>query len=284
MTTDTSQNTRIRQIPPKVAAISDLSCFGRCSITVVLPILAAMGIQCCPVPTAIYTNHTGYPSFARTDFTEYLDDFIREWQKLNLRFDAISIGFLANMGQIAFVRCFLEAFRDDKTLVALDPIMGDDGSLYSGYGQDTAQAMRDILPLADIVTPNLTEACILAGRKYNPSPSEEELADICGGMASGALRNIVITGIRRSEMLVNYVHVRDEAPVMISERKIGGERCGTGDVFNAVMLGAFLNGHAFPDAVRVGAAFTSKAVARTISLNIPEPDGLAFEGILGELS
>ena len=284
MAIDTSKNTRIRQIPPKVAAISDLSCFGRCSITVALPILAAMGVQCCPVPTAIYTNHTGYPSFSRTDFTEHLDDFIREWRKLKLRFDAISIGFLANMEQIAFVRRFLEAFRDDRTLVALDPIMGDDGSLYSGYGQDTAQAMRDILPLADIITPNLTEACILAGRVYNPSPSEEELADICGRLETGALRNIVITGIHHGEMLDNYVHVRDETPVLISERKIGGERCGTGDVFNSVMLGAFLNGHALPDAVRLGAAFTAKAVARTVSLNVPEPDGLAFEGILGELS
>jgi len=279
-----SRCTQLRQTPPKVAAISDFSCFGRCSITVTLPILAAMGIQCCPVPTAIFTNHTGYPSFARFDFTEHLDDFIREWRKLNLRFDAIAVGFLASEAQLDYVRRFLEAFQDDRTLVVVDPIMGDDGELYTGYGKDLSRMMREVLEYADVLTPNLTEASVLAGLPYRPAPTDDELAELCEILASRKAHRIVISGISRGEQLVNYVYEHGFSPVLISERRIGVDRCGTGDVFSSVLLGKILNGSPFSEAVKCASSFVAKAVARSIRLDVPLQDGLAFEGILGELS
>ena len=272
------------QTPKKVAIISDFSCYGRCSITVALPILAAMGIQCCPVPTAIFTNHTGYPSFARFDFTEHLDDFIREWRKLGLHFDAISVGYLASSAQLDYVRRFLDAFHDDRTLVVVDPIMGDDGELYTGYGQELSEKMRIVLEFADVLTPNMTEASVLAGRPYRPAPTDDELAALCEILSARKARRVVISGISRGEMLVNYVYERGLPPVMVSERRIGGDRCGTGDVFSSVLLGELLNGRSFAEAVKCASSFVAKAVAHTVRLDVPLPDGLAFENLLGELT
>lgn len=268
----------------KAAVINDLSCFGRCSLTVTLPILSAMGIQCCPVPTAIFTNHTGYPSYAWTDYTEHLDDFICEWKKLGLCFNAIATGFLGSARQLDFVRRFLEAFKDENTLVAVDPVMGDDGKLYATYDTELAAAMRHLLDVADILTPNLTEACVLAGIPYNPHPSDAELSSLCEQLAARHTSKVVISGIERGGDLLNVVYERgQQSPVFLSERKIGRERSGTGDVFFSVILGGAINGLPFVESVRRASAFVARAAAKTEELGIYEEDGLAFEELLGEL-
>jgi pyridoxine kinase len=267
----------------KAAVINDLSCFGRCSLTVTLPILSALKVQCCPVPTAIFTNHTGYPSYAWTDYTNHLDDFISEWEKLGLRFDAIATGFLGSARQIAFVRRFLDAFRDADTVVAVDPVMGDHGQLYSTYSTELAQAMRHLLDAADILTPNLTEACILAEVPYNPVPSDAELSDLCERLAERHPRSIVISGIERGDNLLNAVYEKGLQPVFVSERKIGCDRSGTGDVFFSVILGNAVNGIPFAESVRRASAFVAKAVAHTSKLGIYKEDGLAFEELLGDI-
>ena len=267
----------------KAAVINDLSCFGRCSLTVTLPILSAMKVQCCPVPTAIFTNHTGYPSYAWTDYTDHLDDFICEWRKLGLRFDAIATGFLGSIRQIDFVCRFLDAFRDEDTLVAVDPVMGDDGKLYATYDNELAEAMRRLLDVADILTPNLTEAYVLADLPFNPNTDDAELSELCERLAERHARNIVISGIERGDDLLNAIYEKGKAPVFQSQRKIGCERCGTGDVFFSVILGNAVNGIPFEESVRRASAFISKAMEHTSKLGIHEEDGLAFEDILKEL-
>ena len=266
----------------KAAVINDLSCFGRCSLTAVLPLLSAMKVQCCPVPTAIFTNHTGYPSYAWTDYTEHLDDFISEWKKLGLRFDVIATGFLGSVRQIDFVRRFLDAFRMDGTLVAVDPVMGDDGKLYATYDRELAAAMRQLLEVADILTPNLTEACVLADRPYDPHISDAELSELVLQL-SGGCRKVVISGIERGDELVNVVGENHRPPVFISEKRIGCRRSGTGDVFFAVVVGNVVNGVPFSEAVRRASAFVAKAAACTSRLGIHTEDGLAFEEIIREL-
>ena len=270
-------------IQKKAAVINDLSCFGRCSLTVTLPILSAMKIQCCPVPTAIFTNHTGYPSYAWTDYTDHLDDFIREWRKLGLRFDAIATGFLGSARQIDFVRRFLDAFCDEDTLVAVDPVMGDDGKLYATYDKELAEAMRQLLDVADILTPNLTEAYVLADLPYNPNPGDAELSELCVRLAERHARSIVISGIERGGDLLNAIYEKGKTPVFQSQQKIACERCGTGDVFFSVILGNAVNGIPFEDSVRRASAFVAKAMAHTSKLGIYEEDGLAFEDLLKEL-
>ena len=268
----------------KAAVINDFTSFGRCSLAVTIPILSAMKVQCCPVPTAFFTNHTGFDSFSWMDNTERLDDYISEWKKLDLRFDAIATGFLGSRAQVDFVLRFVEAFKAESTVVCIDPVMGDYGKLYATYDMTLAESMRGLLDVADILTPNLTEACILAGVPYRTDISDSELAELCGALASRRASKIVVSGIPRGGNLVNYIYERGRGPEVCAEPKIGVDRSGTGDVFASVILGDAVNGVGFADSVRKASAFTAKAVRRSFEMGLPEKDGLAIEEVLGELA
>ena len=268
----------------KAAVINDFTSFGRCSLAVTIPILAALKVQCCPVPTAIFTNHTGYPSFAWTDYTPHLDDYVREWKKLGLRFDAIATGFLGSRQQVAFVQRFLDAFRDEATVVVVDPVMGDYGRLYATYDAALADSMRDFLAVADLLTPNLTEACVLANRPYDPAISDSELAAMCSELTSKHASKVVVSGIPRGKDLVNFVFERGQAPRLFAEPKLGNDRSGSGDVFASVILADAVNGVPFAESVRRASTFVAQAVQRTIELGIPEQDGLAIEEVLSQLT
>lgn len=267
----------------KAAVINDFTSFGRCSLAVTIPILSAMKVQCCSVPTAIFTNHTGFASYAWTDYTAHMDDYIAEWKKLDLRFDAIYTGFLGSKAQVEFVYRFLEAFRTPETIVCVDPVMGDYGKLYATYDDELARAMRGFLGVADILTPNLTEACVLADVPYRTDMTDDELEVLCTRLGARRAGKIVISGIPRGEMLANFVHERGKKQLVYSEKRIGKDRSGTGDVFSSVILADAINGVDFATSVRKASAFVAKAVRRTVDMGIPEKDGLAIEEVLGEL-
>ena len=264
----------------KAAVINDFAGFGRCSLAVALPILSASKIQCCPVPTAIFTNHTGFPSYSWTDHTPHLDDYIVQWKKLDLRFDAIQSGFLGSEAQIDFVLRFVAAFRRSETLVAIDPVMGDYGRLYATYSRELAEGMRRLLDVADVLTPNLTEACVLAGCSYDPEMHDSRLTSIARELSGPNGAKVVITGIPRGGALLNFAWQRGRRPFFHAERKLGEDRSGTGDVFSSVLLGALMNGKAFEDAVVRASRFVAAAVRRSIELEIPVRHGLAFEELL----
>lgn len=268
----------------KAAVINDFTSFGRCSLAVTIPILSAMKVQCCPVPTAFFTNHTGFDSFAWTDNTPHLDRYIEEWQKLGLRFDAIQTGFLGSQEQVAFVLRFVDAFRASGTKVCVDPVMGDYGRLYSTYDRGLAESMRVFLDVADILTPNLTEACILAGEPYRVDMTDAELASLCERLSERNGCKVAVSGIPRGDMLVNFIHEPGRAPSLHAQRKIGGDRSGTGDVFSSVILADAVNGVDFAESVRKASEFTAASVRRTVEMGLPPKDGLAIEETLGELA
>lgn len=267
----------------KAAVINDFTSFGRCSLAVTIPILSAMGVQCCSVPTAIFTNHTGFDSFAWTDNTPNLDAYIAEWQKLALRFDAIATGFLGSSEQVAFVTRFLDAFRTKETLVFIDPVMGDYGRLYPTYDRKLAEAMRGFLDVADILTPNLTEACILAGVSYSHEMPDSEIGAICESLSSRNSAKVVVSGVPRGDNLVNFIYEPGRRIETCAERRIGVDRSGTGDVFSSVILADAVNGIDFASSVRKASRFTASAVSRSVEMGIPEKDGLAIEEVLKEL-
>lgn len=267
----------------KAAVINDFSSFGRCSLAVTVPILSALKVQCCPVPTAIFTNHTGFPQFSWTDYTDHMEDYIRDWQAIGLRFDAIASGFLGSARQIGFVRRFVEAFRQPETVVVVDPVMGDYGRLYPTYDATLAESMRELLDVADVLTPNLTEACVLAGRPYDPEISDRELAELGATLTARRADRIVISGLARGSELVNFIAERGRPSEIFSTPKLGPDRSGTGDVFSSVIVGDLVRGVAFADAVRHAAHYVSTTVARTIEMGLPATDGLAIEETLGEL-
>ena len=176
----------------KIAVINDFCGFGRCSIAVSLPIISAMKIQCCPLPTAIFSNHTGYDSFFCTDYTRHMNAYMDEWFKLGLRFDGILTGFLGSPEQIEIVQRFLELFKKDDTVTVIDPVMGDDGRLYQTHSPLLAEQMARLVPYADILTPNLTEACILTETEYKKDISEAELFDMCERLSANGPKKIVM--------------------------------------------------------------------------------------------
>ena len=268
----------------KAAVINDFTSFGRCSLAVTIPILSAMKVQCCPVPTAFFTNHTGFDSFAWTDNTGHLDSYIDEWRRLGLRFDAIQTGFLGSHAQVAFVSRFIAAFRTPETTVCIDPVMGDYGRLYPTYDMERAESMRAFLDIADLLTPNLTEACILASVPYRDDFSDAGLEELCEKISGRNSAKVVVSGIPRGDDLVNFIYEPGKEPSVFAERRIGADRSGTGDVFASVMLADAVNGVDFAESVRRASRFTASAVRRTVEMGIPEKDGLAIEEVLMELA
>ena len=279
MTTATDHN---RQ--RKAAVINDFTSFGRCSLAVTIPILSAMKVQCCPVPTAMFTNHTGFDSFAWMDNTPHLDSYIEEWLKLGLAFNAIQTGFLGSHEQVAFVSRFLAAFKTPKTTVCIDPVMGDYGRLYPTYDTERAESMRAFLDVADILTPNLTEACFLANKPYDQDITDAELKALCEELSGRNAAKVVISGIPRGDSLLNFIYEPGGKTDLCVEQRIGADRSGTGDVFASVILADAVNGVDLAKSVRKASRFTAMAVQRSVEMGIPEKDGLAIEEVLRELT
>lgn len=268
----------------KIAVINDFSGFGRCSIAVSLPIISALKIQCCPLPTSIFSNHTGFESFYYTDFTGHMDAYMEEWAKLDLQFNGILTGFLGSPEQIAIVKRFLERFKTSNTTTVIDPVMGDYGNLYPTYSPKLAEQMNSLVQYADILTPNLTEACILTGTEYRPNMNKKELTQICQSLCEMGPQKIVISGLERGENLENFVYEAGKEPIRILEHRVGPCRSGTGDVFSSVIAADAVNGVSFTDSVHHASSFIARVLRRTAELNLPETDGICFEEYLTEIS
>lgn len=267
----------------KIAVINDFCGFGRCSITVSLPIISAMGIQCCPVPTSVFSNHTAYDSFYFTDFTDHMEEYIEQWKKLGLTFSGILTGYLGSPHQIDIVTAFLEHFRKAGTTTVVDPVMGDGGKLYHSYSPLLAERMSHLIKYADILTPNLTEATILTGTEYRPDMSDAELENICRKLAAEGPEKIVISGLERGDQLVNFVYEQGKKTITVGRHKVGVCRSGTGDVFSSIIAADAVNGKEFLKSVEHAADFIAKAMVRTTELDLPRPDGICFEEFLKEL-
>ena len=267
----------------KIAVINDFCGFGRCSIAASLPIISAMKIQCCPLPTSIFSNHTGFESFYYTDYTEHMNIYMDEWKKLDLQFEGILTGFLGSVEQIGIVKRFLELFKTEKNITVIDPVMGDYGKLYPTYSPDLAEQMNTLVPYADILTPNLTEACILTGTEYHPDMNENDLFVLCSKLADMGPKKIVVSGLERGDSLENYIFEAGKIPQIILEHKVGPFRSGTGDVFSSIIAADAVNGVEFADSIRHASSFIAKVLRRTIELDLPKTDGICFEEYLTEI-
>lgn len=269
----------------KAAVINDFSSFGRCSIAVALPILSAMKIQCCPVPTSMFTNHTGFDSYYWTDCTAHMPRYAEEWEKLGLRFDAISTGFLGSVDQIHIVRDFLRRFKEENTVVVVDPVMGDYGQLYPTYSPELARAMGELVEYADIMTPNLTELCVLTRTPYRDHFSRDELYGMCSRLSSAGPEKIVVSGIvLDGHTLGNFVFQRGQGARMLTREKIGPYRSGTGDVFASIITGCAVRGMDLLESVELASDYITKTIRRTVELDIPTTDGICIEEYLTDLA
>lgn len=267
----------------KVAAINDLSGASRCSLTVAIPVLAVMGIQCCALPTAVLSNHTGYDTFYFDDYTNRMRPYLQKWEELGLSFDYIYTGFLGSAQQIDIALELLDAFQVGETRVLVDPVMGDDGKMYATYTAQMCEQMRRLVGRADVVTPNVTEACLLAGMPYTgETMSKADVQLLAEQIAALGTRDVVITGVKCDGRVCNYVYSGGQlqsfgsamTPVYYS---------GTGDLFASIVCGCLTEGKDLFFAVQLATDFIAKAAALSQQLNIPPLEGVCFEKLLKEL-
>ena len=268
----------------KIAVINDISGFGRCSIAVSMPIISAMKVQCCPVPTSIFSNHTGFPEFFFDDYTEKMQAYIDNWKKLHLEFHGIQTGFLGSEQQIEIVKQFIEDFCTPHTMVIIDPVMGDHGKTYPTYTPELCQAMKQLVAYADILTPNLTEACILTDTPFHEGHwTMKELEQLAQQLAAQGPEKIVITGVPQKKYVSNLVFEQGGVPKLLRTLRIGSERSGTGDVFSSIIAADAVNHVPFEQSVRKASRFIKKCILRSIELGLPKTDGVCFEELMGLL-
>ena len=279
----------------RVAAIHDLSCFGRCALTVIIPSLSAMGVQVVPVPTCLLSSHTGgfpYVDLHFEDLSHSIEGISKHFDKLDLKFDAIYTGFLGSAGQIDSVKAFIDRFGEGAT-VLVDPVMGDDGRLYSTYTDELMHRMSELCRGADIITPNLTEACFLTGTKYMDTTkmSREQLTEYAHGLCLSLLNTgagkIVITGLAsgENELCVCGMDAdENDGFFFYAFDRVDKSYPGTGDLFASVLLGGLMRGESFESAIRFAADFTARVMEYSSHFATPEREGVALEAFLGELS
>lgn len=268
----------------KIAAINDLSGYGRCALTVSLPVISHMKIQCCPVPTSILSNHTGYEEYFFDDYSDRLPEYLKMWKKLGLWFDGIMSGFLGSVGQIEMVEDVIRDFAGKETKVIIDPVMGDHGKIAGTYTEEMCTKMRRLVSLADIITPNLTEACRLTDTPYRESGwKKSELFSMAGALENMGPDKIVITGIPQGEFIANYVYEKGQEPHFIKTHRVGEERCGTGDLFAAIVAADAVNGVPFQKSVKKASSFVKKCMVKSVEMGIGRKNGVCFEEILHTL-
>ena len=270
-------------IPKKVCAIHDLSCIGRCALTVVIPILSQLGVQVIPMPTALLSSHTGgYTDFSFLELTDEMYKIRNHWQTLDAKFDCVYSGFLGDERQISFVLDFAEYCRKKNgSLFFADPVMGDDGVKYQTYTDKMCRLTGDIAKSADIITPNLTEACILLNIPYRENFTRSEIKDMLDELSNKGKTSVVITGISNSpDEIGAWYFDRDTGGYGdYSTKKLNISYPGTGEAFASVLLGAVLDGLSFSESVFSAVSYVFSAVNLTYRMNTPIREGILLESI-----
>ena len=280
----------------KLALIHAFSGFGHSTMSVILPVVSAMGIQGCPLPTAIFSNHTGFPDWYKLDLTEHMMPYAEAWNRLDLSFDGIYSGYLGSGAQCDAVLNLVQ--KHPEAIFFLDPVMGDHGKLYSAITPEHVVAMKRLTASAHYILPNITEACVLTDTPYKEAFSFEELLTIISKLHAMGPEHIVITGIREGNMLTNYISeimdttVPSDAAVQhditpqikaISRPIAGNSRPGTGDIFGSVVVSGILKGQSLEQSVQKAAQFVFDCIKISDDNDLPVREGTCFELVLPTL-
>lgn len=267
----------------RVLAIHDLCGFGRCSLSVVIPVLSGMGIQCCSLPTAFFSNPTNYPKFTICDLTGEMKPALDRFNEMPTRFSAIYSGFMASPEQMDLVK-YAAGLSPDALLV-VDPVMGDGGKTYPTYTEEMCLRMRDLADVADIIVPNVTEASVLLGESYENRPqTEEDARDWLRRLSKDGARPAVITGLTLSEyghkIVTGFFDANTKESGFQAQPVAGRMYHGTGDIFAAVLTGMLMRDASLQDAVTVAAQFVRECAAKTFALQSEPEEGVLLEAVL----
>ena len=260
----------------RILAINDISCFGKCSLAVALPILSVAGLETCVLPTAVLSAHTGFSGFTFRDLTDDMLPQAEHWDALGLQFDGIYSGYLGSVSQVDHVEKIIDKFPCDFVLV--DPVMGDNGTLYPGFETDFVSNMRRLLKKATVIVPNVTEAAFLSGIPYeNGLHTEEYIKKLIAHLLPFTNGKIVVTGIHISENELGTAVWDNGAFSMISREKYDVVYSGTGDTFASALTGALMRKHSLYEAAEIASDFVIDCIKKTLALSGDRNYGVNFE-------
>lgn len=279
----------------KIAVINDLSGFGRCSLTAAISAISVMGVQPCPLPTAILSAQTGYPSYYWDDYTDRMEYFRQEWEKMDVDFDGIYTGFVANEAQIAQIFRFLDTFYKRDTFLLVDPVMGDEGKVYKIFTTGLLQQMRKLVMRSDVITPNLTELCLLTDTAYAEAEQETDQERLqmliekrARKLIQGGPKTVVVTGIRLTGLKTGTPRIGNLA-VNREQSKwsvfpyVGGSFSGTGDLFASILAGGIARGDDIFQVMELAGTLIARAMQDSVRENVERNAGTNYEKYLGML-
>lgn len=268
----------------RIACINDISGIGKCSLTVALPIISALKCQCCPLPTSVLSSQTGYPKYSFVDLTDSMPDFIETWGELKQNFDAIYSGFLGSSKQIKIVEDLIN--ENPNSFVIVDPVLGDNGVLFPVFNAEDVYEMKKLITMADLITPNITEANLLLGNVIDDfNYSDKELLDICESLANLGPRYVVITGYEENSTINNICFDACTKKFF----KIGSQYnkvsfSGTGDIFTSIISALIVRNFTLEESVKIANDFIFESVNYTSQMEVYDRnDGILFEYFLNKL-
>lgn len=270
----------------RAVCINDISCLGKCSLTVALPIISALGIETVVLPTAVLSTHTAFEGFTFHDLTDELGPISRHWSARGESFDSIYSGYLGSLRQISLVKDFIDTFKKEDTVVIVDPVLGDNGSLYKNFTPDFAKEMAKLCAKADVITPNLTEASFLLSEEYVPSGySEEYIKGLLVRLSELGAKKVVLTGVSFDSKSLGVACFDSETGkyTYIKSDKINSMFHGTGDVWASTFTGAFVKGFSFEKAAEIATDFTADSIRATLDSKEEHWYGVKFELCLADL-
>lgn len=281
------QKTYLQSHVKRVAAVHDLSGAGRVSLMAVIPILSSMGIQVCPLPTAVLSAHTQYPHYSFLDLTEEMKRIIDSWEKLDMKFDTFYTGYLGSPQQVQIVENFISKFRRPQDMVVVDPVLGDNGNLYKGITEDMVTEMKKLIKYADVITPNMTEVFKLLDMEYKSEVSVQEMKSYLKQLSDGGPDIVIATSVpvpENAHMTSVFAYNRHGNRYWkVTCPYLPAHYPGTGDTFTSVITGSLMQGDSLPIALDRATQFILQGIRATFGYEYNNLDGIMLEKVLHNL-
>ena len=269
----------------RIVTIQDISCVGKCSLTVALPIISAMGLETAVIPTAVLSTHTMFKNFTYRDLSSDLPLIQKHWKDEKIDFDAIYTGYLGSIEQIDMLKDFFKEFKKENNLIFIDPVMGDNGKLYVGFNQEFALQMKELCKMADIIVPNLTEASYMLQKEYKQNYTEREIKELLIELSNLGPKQVILTGISFKENELGVMSYNKETNEFFTyfREQIPAKYHGTGDVFASTLVGAIENDKTLDKALKIAVDYVWETINDTYKEKKEDAYGVNFENKISYL-
>lgn len=263
----------------RIVTIQDISCIGKCSLTVALPIISAMGIETAAIPTAVLSTHTAFKNFTYRDLTGDLPKIAKHWKQEKFDFDGIYTGYLGSTEQIDMLKEFFKQFKTSENFIFIDPVMADNGKLYAGFDENFVREMKELCKMADIIVPNLTEASYMLEKEYKENYSEQEIKDMLIELSILGPKYVVLTGVSFNENKLGVMSYNKETNKFFTyfKEKVPAKYHGTGDIFASTLVGAITNNNTLEEGLKVAVDYVWETINDTYKTNEKDIYGVNFE-------